>query len=449
MNFTSPVFLFYFLPLIITVHFFLPKDYKNVLLLAGSLFFYAWGELNYVIIMIFSIVINYSFGLLVLRNKIWLILAIALNLILLIYFKYFSFLFGEFLEFEAEIHLPIGISFFTFQGISYLVDVYRKEAMPEKSILNLGLYISLFPQLIAGPIVRYTTVMNQIQNRIIYTNDISIGIKRFIIGLAKKVFIANALGLVATDIIDANTLSSNASVLWFGIICYAFQIYYDFSGYSDMAIGLGRMLGFKFLENFKFPYMAKSIKDFWSRWHISLSTWFRDYLYIPLGGNRKGVGRTYVHLMIVFLLTGLWHGASWNFIVWGLIHGVFLMIEKINETTFKIKFPPFVSRFFTLLAVLIAWVYFRKENLGDANHYVIQMFKMEGGFSFDYPINAYQVFLFIIALLFSFDLRLPSLKRFNSFPFLLMEKGCLLVLFVLTVSEIAKGSYNPFIYFRF
>lgn len=366
MVFSSVEFLFVFLPITLAGYYLIRRDLKNVFLLLMSLLFYAIGEPKFVWIMVASIVVNYLSGLLVWKaksfgnkplEKFGLLISIIVNLSILFYFKYYDFavsningLFGTNIALK-HIALPIGISFFTFQGMSYVLDVYMNKAEVQKNPLNIALYISLFPQLVAGPIVRYSDVNNQIACRKETVEDFAEGVKRFILGFGKKVIISDTLGMVADRVFDSNNYI-NISVLlaWLGGISYMLQIYYDFSGYSDMAIGLGKMLGFKFNENFNYPYIASSVRDFWRRWHISLSTYFRDYVYIPLGGNRKG--NVYVNLSIVFLLTGIWHGASWNFIIWGVWHGIFQLIERFIYQHKKDKEKNTVLSFFGHIYIL-------------------------------------------------------------------------------------------------
>ncbi|MGB5708663.1 MAG: MBOAT family O-acyltransferase, partial [Arenicellales bacterium] len=345
MVFSSVLFLFLFLPVVLLLYWVIPNKWRNSFLLIVSLTFYAWGEGLFVGIMLLSIAMNYVFGLAIERGnaragRLWVGIAVMANLALLGVFKYANFLVenintlfsstGIQLITIDQIHLPIGISFFTFQAMSYVIEVHRRVMPAQTNLLNLGLYIALFPQLIAGPIVRYHDIAAQLKTRFVNAGQVAYGIERFVIGLGKKVLIANPMGAVADEIFALPPDSITATVAWTAVACYSLQIYFDFSGYSDMAIGLGRMFGFKFLENFNYPYISQSIQEFWRRWHISLSNWFRDFLYLPLGGNRRGPGRTYFNLLIVFLLCGLWHGASWNFVVWGLLHGSFLVLERIG-----------------------------------------------------------------------------------------------------------------------
>lgn len=471
MVFSSITFLFYFLPIFLAAYFLLP--FKNTVLLIASLLFYAWGETIYVLLLLFSIVLNYVFGLLVnssrnnkKQQRFILAVGVTANLSLISYFKYFNFLAGEVLGIETNtsIHLPLGISFFTFQAISYLVDVYRKDAKAERNLFNLGLYISMFPQLIAGPIVRFKTVAQQITTRVHSVNGIHQGVKIFVLGLAQKVLIANYAAIPADTIFGLGASELTTSLAWLGAFCYAIQIFFDFAGYSNMAIGLGLILGFTFPINFNYPYVAQSVTEFWQRWHISLSTWFRDYLYIPLGGNRVSKPRTYFNLFIVFLLCGLWHGAAWVFIIWGIYHGAFLVLERafLGQILDALWRP--IRHLYLLLVVLVGWVIFRVENLSHLKYYLLQMFGLAESQSFD-AINGIELLSNSIttALIIGVILAHPvypmfeqfinskgkrSLKLMHKFLLYSFEAFCL-VIFIVTLSEVASGGYNPFIYFRF
>ncbi len=483
MVFSSSIFLFLFLPICLAGYLLAGKRLRNTALLLASLFFYAWGENLFVVLMLFSIICNYFFGILVEHDKRngrkglrVLILAIAVNLGLLLFFKYTNFLVNsanEVLGFFSvgpvvfpQVHLPIGISFFTFQALSYVIDVYRQETGAQKNLVNIALYISLFPQLIAGPIVRYRDIASQIAVRQTSFDDFFYGAQRFITGLGKKVLIANVLGRTADYIFSLPTEVIPMSLAWLGAVAYTLQIYYDFSGYSDMAIGLGRMFGFRFLENFNYPYISTSIREFWRRWHISLSSWFRDYLYIPLGGNRKGEGRTYLHLLLVFFLCGLWHGANWTFVIWGLFHGCFLILERLALTQ-KIlaAVPNAVRHLYVMVTVVIGWVFFRAETLDYAIGYLRAMVTVSTPRLFNSQIfiniNNEFYFIFIVALLFSMPLY-PWLQKFTLFTdnkdsvagyrsFIFTAVNLCLLSFVLfySISSILRGSYNPFLYFRF
>ncbi|HHU84037.1 MAG TPA: MBOAT family protein [Clostridiales bacterium] len=467
MLFSSIEFFVIFLSSVILLYFVLPKKLRNTELLLFSLVFYAWGEPIYVLLMIFSIIMNWLFGLGIhkydddeKKKKLILVLSIICNLSLLGFFKYANFAIDNINAiFNANINainisLPIGISFFTFQAMSYVIDVYRKNADVQPNILNFGLYISLFPQLIAGPIVRYSTVAQEINERKVSFELASTGIKRFVIGLAKKVLIANSVGAV-WDSIQNDTSNISVSLAWFGAICYMFQIYFDFSGYSDMAIGLGKIFGFNFLENFTHPYAAKSITDFWNRWHISLSTWFKEYVYIPLGGNRKGKVKQIRNILIVWLLTGLWHGASWNFVLWGLYYGVLLILEKFVLDKVLKKLPAFFQHFYALFVVIIGWVLFAFEDMTAMGDYFKFMF---GGTSFinDYTTSKIigNIALVIISAIASTPAPANLAKKLiskieNKNLVLVLEIVWYVVLFIVTFAFLVSSTYNPFIYFRF
>ncbi len=472
MVFSSTVFLFIFLPLVLVINFLLKREYRNFFLLVASLIFYTWGEGILVLLMLFSISINYIGGIAISYflkkniqiSKVALGLAIAVNLSLLFYYKYANFIvenlqeLGVYTSYEhTSIFLPIGISFFTFQGISYLVDVYREETLVQRKLFHLGLYISFFPQLIAGPIVRYHDVAQQIVQRSITVPLFTEGIIRFVRGLAKKVILANNAALIADQVFSIPAGQLSISSAWLGIICYTIQIYFDFSGYSDMAIGLGKMLGFNFKENFNYPYISISIQDFWRRWHISLSTWFRDYLYIPLGGNRKGITKMYRNLVIVFFVTGLWHGASWNFIFWGLFHGSFLILEKSKILNTK-KWPIALQHLYVLIVVIVGWVFFRAETMTEGFTYLKSMAGLTAGDNFTALIyvNYYSTTMIVLALIFAMPIRHRINYLFNEMQFSFVKSSyqilvhCFyLMLLVITVIELAQSSYNPFIYFRF
>jgi len=470
MVFSSSIFLFFFLPLVIIGYYLLKENYRIYFLMLASMFFYAWGEPKYVLIMILSIVINYTFGLFIHKSistqkkifaKILLVFAVACNLGILFYFKYFDFSINTVNSiFKTgfalrNIVLPIGISFFTFQGMSYVIDLYWQKVSLQKNPGLLAFYISFFPQLIAGPIVRYIDIEKQIYNRSQSVEKFASGVQRFIIGLAKKLIIANNMGYVA-DLIFANQAVENTAVVaWLGIICYTFQIYFDFSGYSDMAIGLGKMFGFEFLENFNYPYISKTITEFWRRWHISLSSWFRDYVYIPLGGNRKG--NVYANLFIVFVLTGFWHGASFNFLAWGLWHGLFLIVERLFNAR-EVKNNKIVPLRFvlTMLIVVVGWVFFRSPGLRYALKYIGIMFgviKPENvGFTLQYYLSPGNIIILCLAIIAS----TPVLKYAGNFlkiqDNVIVKRTIpviLIVLFFVCMVIVTSTSYNPFIYFRF
>ncbi len=482
MLFSSPVFLFIFLPTVLSFYYLLPDRAKNNLLLMASLLFYAWGEVYYVLLMLFSILINYAFGLAVAfikqdkSKKIALGVAVSTNLLILISLKYTNFITDNIniilSEFSlntiniSQIPLPIGISFFTFQAISYVIDVYRKDAKVQENILDLALYISLFPQLIAGPIVRFHDVAEQIRHRVVSASLFFSGTQRFIYGLAKKMLIANPLGAVADQIFSLAPNELSMGVAWLGITCYTLQIYFDFSGYSDMAIGLGRMFGFRFLENFNYPYISKSIQEFWRRWHISLSSWFRDYLYIPLGGNRNGSIRTYFNLLTVFFLCGLWHGASWNFIIWGLYHGSFLMLERMGLVNIISRQAKLLQHLYALLTVMIGWVFFRAETLPDALMFLQTMFipiESTSVYIVAYYLSGQALLCLILGIAFAipfwsnikkkwmnqFCLGNEKLSGSLAVGHGLMTTAYMTLLTFFCFASIAANSYNPFIYFRF
>ena len=480
MVFSSVTFLFAFLPVVLILVTVCGKSSQNLTLLICSLFFYAWGETVYVFLMIGSICLNYSCGLLInlaqshQRERLasyTLAIGIVINLLLLCYYKYADFLFQSLLSISpiaivqsdsfSNVHLPLGISFFTFQAMSYLIDVYRKETPAQTNFINSALYISLFPQLIAGPIVRYKDIANQITERRTSFKLFHSGVQRFTFGLAKKCLIANPLGEIA-DQIFAVDQGLTTPVAWLGLFCYTLQIYFDFSGYSDMAIGLGRMFGFRFLENFNYPYIAKSLQDFLLRLHISLSSWFRDYLYIPLGGNRVGPVRTYLNLVVVFLLCGLWHGASWNFVIWGAIHGFFLALERIGMAELLQRSPKVVQHAYTLLVVMLAWVFFRAETLPEALEYMLTLLSVQSGDSDMVYIEQYLNSYVLVVLIFGCLLSTPFAKQLNvaffkstygnfrsAVLYSLASNVVLVALLLFSVLSISAGAYNPFIYFRF
>ena len=461
MVFSTPIFLFLFLPAVLVLNYIIPKKYiaaKNVVLLIASLFFYAWGEPKNVLLMLLSIAVNYVCGLLLgkfdsdeKKRKVVLWVSVVFNLGLLFFFKYFNFVTGGLFP---VIKLPIGISFFTFQIMSYTIDVYRRSVEPQKSLLKLALYISLFPQLIAGPIVRYIDVEKQLTYRECTAEKTARGMIRFSMGLAKKVIVSNTVAAIC-DGIFGSTNTVPAFTAWVGVICYALQIYFDFSGYSDMAIGMGHMLGFDFLENFNYPYVSCSVQEFWRRWHISLSSWFRDYLYIPLGGNRRGKVRTYINLIIVFACTGLWHGASFSFIVWGLWHGLFLVIERLGFKKVLDKLPKFIGWIYTMLVVLVGWVFFRADTLSAAMKYLGEMFSFSGGVANGMAqFDNLSFIITVIAIVLCtpvYQFLKGKLEKMDGGKKAAFVIGAVLatVLFILSVIFLTGSGYNPFIYFRF
>ncbi|OKP85498.1 alginate O-acetyltransferase [Paenibacillus sp. P32E] len=472
MVFSSSIFLFCYLPLVLLCYYLLKIEYRNAFLLLASLFFYAWGEPKFVFVILLSILINYIFGYLIdffctkysiALSRIVMIISVIANCGLLFYFKYFDFFISSvnnITGFNYSLHhiiLPIGISFFTFQGLSYTIDVYLKRVEVQKNLLKFALFKAFFPQLIAGPIVRYVDVHDQIDNRVSTVDDFAYGIRRFVMGLGKKVIIANTLGQVADNIFSLPYYQNSMATAWVGAICYSLQIYFDFSGYSDMAIGLARMFGFKFKENFDFPYVSKSITEFWRRWHISLSSWFRDYLYIPLGGNRRG--NVYVNLTIVFIVTGLWHGAAWNFVIWGLWHGFFNILERIlKRIKLNIVVPAVLRWLYTIIVVIIGWVLFRSPELSYATDYLKIMFGLarsyDVGFSAWYYLDPMVLTVLIIGCIASLPLskyiqeNVGKYEEHNGLS-LFIQNGYVLVLLIICIMFLATSTYNPFIYFRF
>lgn len=466
MVFSSTIFLCVYLPLVLLGYYICPKKGRNLFLLIVSLVFYAWGEPKYVFLMIFSILVNYIFGRLMDKNrgrqkrmKLLLVLSVVIDLGLLSVFKYTDFIitnvnaiFGSSFDL-LNIALPIGISFYTFQAMSYTIDVYRDDVRVQKNLIDFGMYITMFPQLIAGPIVRYADVQDQLAERSVTTADFSEGVMRFVVGLGKKVLLANQMGAVWSEIY---ALGGDVSALmaWTGAIAYTFQIYFDFSGYSDMAIGLGRMFGFKFPENFRYPYQSVSITDFWRRWHITLSTWFKEYLYIPLGGNRCGLARQALNLLIVWSLTGFWHGAGWNFVMWGLYYFVILFIEKLFLLKALDKLPKFFRHVYALLLIVIGWVIFASDDVSVLLPYLGSMFGANGAVG---GMDVYTLFtkavLLIICCIASTEL--PK-KLFLSATGAMNEKAAFTIKSVMTIALLALSmilligdSYNPFLYFRF
>lgn len=466
MVFSSTIFLCVYLPLVLLGYYICPKKGRNLFLLIASLVFYAWGEPKYVFLMIFSILVNYIFGRLMDKNrgrqkrmKLLLVLSVVIDIGLLSVFKYTDFIitninaiFGA--NFDLlNIALPIGISFYTFQAMSYTIDVYRDDVRVQKNLIDFGMYITMFPQLIAGPIVRYADVQDQLAERSVTTADFSEGVMRFVVGLGKKVLLANQMGAVWSDIY---ALGGDVSALmaWTGAIAYTFQIYFDFSGYSDMAIGLGRMFGFKFPENFRYPYQSVSITDFWRRWHITLSTWFKEYLYIPLGGNRRGLARQALNLLIVWSLTGFWHGAGWNFVMWGLYYFVILFIEKLFLLKALDKLPKFFRHVYALVLIIIGWVIFASDDVSVLLPYLGSMFGANGAVGgMDVYTLLTKAVLLIICCIASTEL--PK-KLFLSAAGAMNEKAAFTLKSVLTIALLALSmilligdSYNPFLYFRF
>ncbi|HGY90011.1 MAG TPA: MBOAT family protein [Planctomycetes bacterium] len=474
MVFSSSVFLFLFLPVVLLVHFVLPRGWRNAWLLGMSLVFYGWEEPEVLPVMLLTIVVTWAGSLALARGggrrRLWLGLILAFDLGILVYHKYWSFL-GDNLQalaasFDitmpafARVTLPVGISFFTFQAMSYAVDVFRGDTTVQKRPLPFAMYVALFPQLVAGPIVRYRDIARSVEDRSIRLAGFASGVHRFIIGFAKKMLIANSAAVTADAVFGLETANLTAATAWAGVLAYTVQIYFDFSGYSDMAIGLGRMLGFEFPENFRYPYAARSITDFWRRWHISLSSWFRDYLYIPLGGNRRGAAKTARNLVVVFLLCGLWHGAAWTFVLWGAWHGLFLVIERAGLGSFLNRSSPVWTRLYTLLVVVCGWVLFRAENLSQAGGVFRAMVGGGTGDPLRFPLGLYLAPDVLLVLVIAIPASLPVLPRLAARLGADSEAGlpgrwraasvaASAALLWLSVMELAAGTHNPFIYFRF
>lgn len=468
MVFSSLEFLFIFLPLTLIFYFLMPKSMRNVVLVGASLIFYAWGEPIYIGIMLFSTVFDYFNGLMIdyfyhLKKQkqatMILILSLVGNLGILLFFKYSDFMIQNVnelfhLNFELlELALPIGISFYTFQTLSYTIDVYRGVVQAQRNIIDFATYVTMFPQLVAGPIVQYKDVEGQLENRVIDVDSFAYGIERFVYGLAKKVLLANNMGLLWEQISSSNLASLSILGAWLGAIAFAFQIYFDFSGYSDMAIGLGQMFGFHFLENFNLPYCSKSVTEFWRRWHISLGNWFKEYVYFPLGGSRCSWVKMIRNIFVVWFLTGLWHGASWNFVCWGLYFGILLMLEKSFFLKVLKKLPSWMSQFITFVLVCVSWIIFAFVDLHEGLIYLKSCFGFNGN-----PIMNQEVFylfhqygfILICCLVLSFGwfskIQLPKLNHTIKS---ILKILCLFVLMGLSISFLVGDTYNPFLYFRF
>lgn len=470
MVFSSLLFLFRFLPLVLGIYFLAPKRWRNLVLFIASLIFYAWGEPVYILLILFSTVVDYTAGRCVDyfksngmngKAKVAVAVSVIVNLSLLCFFKYADFLIGTMDNLFSldlgtlDIALPIGISFYTFQTMSYTIDVYRGEAKVQKNFIAFGTYVALFPQLIAGPIVRYQTIADEMTNRRETLDGFVSGIGRFVIGLGKKVLIANQIGALWSQISATQTPHLTTATAWVGALAFTLQIYFDFSGYSDMAIGLGKMFGFHFLENFDHPYESKSITEFWRRWHISLGTWFREYVYIPLGGNRKGKLRQFRNIAIVWFLTGLWHGAAWNFVIWGLYFGVLLVVEKLFLGNVIKKTPALVQHLYTMLLVVVSWVIFSWGDCADGMGYLKTMFGMAGN-----GLGNAQTIYFLLSFA---GMLLLAIVGATSLPvkiwgkikaksiagsYVLMAIGMMGIL-LLSIALLVNSSYNPFLYFRF
>ena len=465
MLFSSISFLYYFLPCVLIIYFCTPKKFKNIILLLSSLLFYFYGEPVYILVMIGSIISGYIHGLLINKykkyKKIFLITSITISLGLLILFKYSNFIIDNINSiFNAKfallnLALPIGISFYTFQILSYVIDVYNEKVAVQKSIIKLATYVSLFPQLIAGPIVRYSDIEKELSNRMHSFENMALGIRRFVIGLAKKILIANQLGEISN--IFLQTDETSVIFYWMYGIAFCLQIYFDFSAYSDMAIGLGKMFGFHFLENFNYPYISKSITEFWRRWHISLSTWFRDYVYIPLGGNRVGKLKLLRNIFVVWCLTGIWHGANWTFIIWGLMFGILLIIEKIFLLKALDKIPKIFRHIYVLFVVMISFIIFNATDIRQAIYQIKGLFGING----ETIINSYTLYylksylvIFIIAIIGSTPLlkniieKLKQRSKINKI-INLFEPIVIMALLLISTAYLVDNSYNPFLYFRF
>ncbi len=465
MLFTSISFLYYFLPALIIIYFITPKKYKNIILLIASLLFYLYGEPKYVFLMIAEIIIAYIGAILIDKyknqSKNILITTLFIHIFLLIIFKYTDFIIQSINAISnaniklLNIALPIGISFYTFQIISYVIDVYNGKVKVQKNIINLATYVSLFPQLVAGPIVRYQTVEKELDDRVHSFNNFAYGIRRFSIGLAKKVLIANALGELCTKAFVLN--ETTVIFYWIFGISYMLQLYFDFSAYSDMAIGLGRIFGFHFPENFNYPYISKSITEFWRRWHISLSTWFKDYVYIPLGGNRDGKYKQIRNILIVWLLTGIWHGANWTFLIWGLLFGIILIIEKLWLNKFMENLPSFIRRIYVLFIVMILFIIFNSDNMSVALTNIKGLFGMNGEvFINDYTLHYLKSYLpiLIIALFGATPFIKTLIDKLRKNKYVnniinILEPILIVMILVVVTSYLIDNSYNPFLYFRF
>lgn len=461
MVFSSLLFLFLFLPAVLALYYCSPRRIRNLILFLTSLIFYAWGEPIYIIIMLVSTLTDFSFGLLLERPNLipkkrkWIVaFSIIINLALLSYFKYADFLIQNVNTFLGtkipltELPLPIGISFYTFQSMSYIIDVYRGTAKAQRNWIDFGTFVALFPQLVAGPIVKYNTIAEQLHKRTETIQMFAEGVRRFTIGMAKKVLLANNIGLLWHTISNSNPDSMTVLTAWLGIIAFAFQIYFDFSGYSDMAIGLGLMFGFRFNENFNMPYIAESITDFWRRWHISLSSWFREYVYIPIGGNRRGLAIQMRNILIVWLLTGFWHGASWNFIFWGLYFGIILIIEKWFGLKLLLCLPRWVRHLYAIILILIGWVLFAF----DKPSLIVRYLRAMAGFNHQSLWNNETFYFFytnglLFVVLFIASLPMKKSSKMNELSlFHLVWYG---FLFFLSIAYLVDATFNPFLYFRF
>lgn len=472
MVFSSLIFLFRFLPLILLIYYIVPGKFKNMVLLSGSLVFYAWGEPKYVLIMIFSTLVNYVFGILIedfkkkdkiSATKYMVVASVIVNLSVLGFFKYADLLINTANKLTGsgfhllEIALPVGVSFYTFQTMSYTIDVYRENVAAQRNIITFGTYVTMFPQLIAGPIVKYKSVADELNNRKENVDTFADGIGRFITGLGKKVLLANNIGNLWDTIKAVNPENMSVLSAWLGIIAFTFQIYFDFSGYSDMAIGLGKMFGFNFEENFNYPYISKSVTEFFRRWHISLGTWFREYVYIPLGGNRCSTYKHIRNILVVWILTGLWHGASYNFMLWGLYYGVILILEKIFLKKYIDRLPAFIQHIYTLLIVITGWVIFSFEDMGQLGRYLKTMFNVTGGEIYD-DQSIYLLYTHVVLLIILIVASTPAAKKLVNRLFEIIKSEAVktvlanvfyVVVFAMVIAYLVDSSYNPFLYFRF
>ncbi|MDB1922030.1 MBOAT family protein [Clostridium tertium] len=456
MVFSSLIFIFRFLPVFIAVYYITPYKYKNLCILIFSLFFYSFGEPKYFPIMISSIIIDYIVSILIQRNfknkakcKVLLLVSIIFNMGILIYFKYANFFIENInLLFKSSIDkisltLPLGISFYTFQTLSYTIDVYKGKVEAEKNVIDFGAFVSLFPQLIAGPIVKYSDINKEIKNRSINMSNFELGLEEFIIGLSKKVLIANNIGMLWSEISSKDLINISTPLAWFGIIAFSFQIYFDFSGYSSMAIGLGKMIGFNFPINFNFPYISRSITEFWRRWHITLGSWFKEYVYIPLGGNKVNKIRVFFNLLIVWFLTGFWHGAEYTFILWGLYFFTLIYIEKIflGET---LKRHVIFSHLYTIFFLIIGWCIFAITDIATLGIYINKMFTWDFKSDWIYYIRNYFIVI-ILCIISSTPLVLKIYNKMNK----VIKSIIIVLLFMLSIAYLVDSSYNPFLYFRF
>lgn len=475
MLFNSGIFLFLFLPITLALYFLCKnKTYRNVLLFIVNIIFYAWGEPIFILLLLGSMIFNYVWGILIQKfqdskkkSKALLITGLIANLFILIFFKYFMMLGDAFNAIIGlagakpvpilQIALPVGISFYTFQSLSYLIDVYRKDVKAQPNFIKYGLYIAFFPQLIAGPIVRYKDINDQIDQRVITPEKFADGVKRFVIGLGQKVIFANYFGKIADMVFDNTAIAlGGAGNAWIGIICFTLQIFFDFAGYSAMAIGMAKMFGFDFPENFNYPYISKSIKEFWRRWHISLSSWFRDYIYIPMGGNRKGKARMYCGLLLIFVLCGLWHGANWTFLIWGLYHGIFLIIERLPFLQKLKQTPNFLKYIYTMFVVIIGWVFFRAPSIGFAFQYIGSMFFANGA-GLNLALLDYKfILLFPLAVLSCTPIckylkgKIDNMKNKKLAKALnIAAYSSIIVLLLICIPVVLSNTASPFIYFKF